>query len=102
MLTIRRLNKPEERNLNRIFALVLWKDVENTHHDPMLNLVLRIKLIIYIHLKGRDPEKTMMPLRATTGGASKQETYMEESTTAKYWTGANKCQQPCMSVTRGE
>src|ERR1700735_3720581 len=93
MLTIHRLNKPEERNLNCIFALVLWKDMENTHHNPMLNLVLQIKLIIYIHLKGCDPEKTMMPLCATTGSASKQETYMEESTTARYWTGENKYQR---------
>jgi hypothetical protein len=98
MLTIHRLNKPEERNLNCIFALVLWKDMENTHHNPMLNLVLQIKLIIYIHLKGCDPEKTMMPLCATTGSASKQETYMEESTTARYWTGENKYQQPCTSM----
>jgi hypothetical protein len=102
MLTIRRLNKPEERNLNRIFALVLRKDAKNTHHDPILNLVLRVMLIIYIHLKSRNPEKTMMPLCATAGGASKQETYMEESTTARYWAGENKYQQPCTSVARGE
>jgi len=90
MLTIRRLNKPEERNLNRIFVVVLQKDAKNTHHDPILNLVLRVMLIIYIHLKSRNPEKTMMSLCATTGGASKQETYMEESTTARYWAGENK------------
>ncbi|KIM75566.1 hypothetical protein PILCRDRAFT_827119 [Piloderma croceum F 1598] len=40
MLTIRRLNKPEERN-----------------YDPILNFVLWVMLIIYIHLKARDPEK---------------------------------------------
>ena len=64
--------------------------MENTHHDPMLKFVLRVMLIIYIHLKGRDPEKTMMPLCATIGVARKQETYMEEITTARYWTGENK------------
>jgi hypothetical protein len=97
MMTIRRLNKPEKRNLNRIFALVLQKDAENTHHDPILNFVLRVMFIIHIHLKNCDPEKTMTPLCATTGDASKQETHMEESTTARYWAGENKYQQPCTS-----
>ena len=35
MLAIFRLNKPEKWNLNRIFALVLRKEAENTHHDPI-------------------------------------------------------------------
>ena len=94
MLTISRLNKPEERDLNRMFALVLRKDAKNTYHDPILNLILWVMQIIYIHLKSRDPEKTMMPLYATTSSASKQETYMEESTTARYWAGENGYQQP--------
>jgi hypothetical protein len=77
--------------------------MESTHHDPILNFVLRIMLIIYIHLKNCDPEKTMMLLCATTGGASKQETHMEESTTARNRAGENKYQQPCTNrVTRGE
>jgi hypothetical protein len=97
MLAIRRLNKPEEWNLNRIFALVIRKEAENTHHDPSSYLVILVILMIHIHLKSRDPEKTMMPLCATTGSASKQETYMEENTTARYITGENKYQQPWSS-----
>jgi hypothetical protein len=74
--------------------------VKNTHYDPILNFVLWVMLIIYIHLKGRDPEKTMTPLCAMTDGASKPETYIEEITTARYWTEGGKYQQPCtVSVT---
>jgi hypothetical protein len=86
MLTIRKLNRPEERNLSHIFALVLRKDVENTHHNPILKSVRWVILIIYIHLKSRDPEKTMAPLCAMTGEGSEQETYIEDITTARYWT----------------
>jgi hypothetical protein len=66
----------------------------------MLNFVLWVMLIIYVHLKGRNPEKTMTPLCATTDGVRKQETYIEEITTARYWTEERKTyQQPCTSVT---